>query len=408
MKRKERFALPLAAALLITLAGCGAAPLAPSEPSSGEIPGDTGPAQTEDFALRSAAQLLEPEENSCYSPVSLYLALSMVGTGAAGETQGQIYDVLSAQDTGQQIASCAALMETLACDGEETALYFANSVWTREGLPMEQSYLDGLQEGFGAEHFSVDFSKQNTNEKMTRWVSQQTRGLLEPEFFHDGNTMEVLLNTIYFKDSWSEPFYESATEEETFTLADGKTRQAPFMHMTQEQQASFCDDYAVASLALAGGGEMIFTVPWEGQTLSGLMEQYDLSQLLSPDREDTYLVEWSVPKFTVGGERDLIPMLKALGVMDAFDPQRADFSAACAEDTYISAVRQGTYLSVDEMGVEAAAFTEIAKDESAAMPSTDMVLQMQLDQPFLYALRGADGTLLFVGVCADPGEVQGA
>lgn len=176
------------------------------------------------------------------------------------------------------------------------------------------------------------------------------------------------------------------------------------MHLTREQQAFFCDDYAVASLALAGGGEMIFAVPWEGQTLAGVMEQYDLSQLLSPAREDTYLVEWSVPKFTAGGERDLIPMLKALGVTDAFDPYRADFSAACAEDAYISAVRQGTYLSVDEMGVEAAAFTEVAKDESAALPSTDMVLQMCLDQPFLYALRGTGGTLLFVGVCADPGE----
>ena len=406
MRRKGKWALPLAAALLITLAGCGDAPLPlmPSEPSGGETPGDAAPVQTEDFALRSAAQLLDPAENSCYSPVSLYLALSMAGTGAAGETQGQIYDVLGAADTQQQIASCAALMETLACDGEETALYFANSVWTRAGLPMEQSYLDGLKTGFGAEHFSVDFSKQDTNEKMTRWVSRQTRGLLEPEFSHGGDTMEVLLNTIYFRDSWSEPFSASATEEGTFTLADGETRQAPFMHLTREQQASFCGDYAVASLALAGGGEMIFAVPWEGQTLAGVMEQYDLPQLLSPAREDTYLVEWSVPKFTAGGEQDLIPMLRALGVTDAFDPYRADFSAACAEDAYISAVRQGTYLSVDEKGVEAAAFTEIAKDESAALPSTDMVLQMCLDQPFLYALRGADGTLLFVGVCADPGE----
>lgn len=176
MKRKKRFALPLAAALLLALVGCGSQTLTPSEPSGGgEISGDAAPAQTEDFALRSAAQLLDPTENSCYSPVSLYLALSMAGTGAAGETQGQIYDVLGAANTQQQIASCAALMEDLTRDGEETALYFANSVWTRAGLPMEQSYLDGLETGFGAEHFSVDFSKQDTNEKMTRWVSRQTR-----------------------------------------------------------------------------------------------------------------------------------------------------------------------------------------------------------------------------------------
>ena len=58
----------------------------------------------------------------------------------------------------------------------------------------------------------------------------------------------------------------------------------------------------------------------------------------------------------------------------------------------------------DEAGVEAAAYTEVAKDEAAAMPTTDMILQMHLDEPFLYAVRSGDGTLLFVGVCADPAE----
>ena len=98
------------------------------------------------------------------------------------------------------------------------------------------------------------------------------------------------------------------------------------------------------------------------------------------------------------------PLLEELGVADAFDPARADFSAACETPAYIGAVRQGTYLSVDEAGVEAAAYTEVAKDEAAAMPTTDMILQMHLDEPFLYAVRSGDGTLLFVGVCADPAE----
>ena len=54
--------------------------------------------------------------------------------------------------------------------------------------------------------------------------------------------------------------------------------------------------------------------------------------------------------------------------------------------------------------MEAAAYTEIAKDEAAAMRTTDMILQMNLDEPFLYAVRSGDGTLLFVGVCANPAE----
>ena len=394
----------LAAALLLP-AGCGPAPADPSgSPSGGEIPGDAGPAQTEDFALRSAALLLDPAENSCYSPVSLYLALSMAASGAAGETKTQLYDALGVENEEIQGEACALLLELLGRDEQDSKLYLANSVWTRQDLEMKEDYLAGLEGDFGAAHFSVDFADPATGQRMTSWVREQTRGLLEPEFDHDAATMEVLLNTIYFKDAWSTPFYPDATKEDDFTLPSGETVRASFMRRSEEQQAAFGGDYAAASLPFAGGGEMTFVVPWEGQTLAGLLETYGLAELLAPAEETTYIVEWSVPRFTVGGETDLIPLLEELGVADAFDSARADFSAACETPAYIGAVRQGTYLSVDEAGVEAAAYTEIAKDEAAAMPTTDMILQMHLDEPFLYAVRSGDGTLLFVGVCADPAE----
>ena len=69
---------------------------------------------------------------------------------------------------------------------------------------------------------------------------------------------------------------------------------------------------------------------------------------------------------------------------------------------YISEVRQGTAFSVDENGVEAAAYTEISMNETAALVEPEPPLDMRWDRPFLYGVRSADGTLLFVGVCAEP------
>ena len=152
---------------------------------------------------------------------------------------------------------------------------------------------------------------------------------------------------------------------------------------------------------------MIFVLPAEGETVDTLMSTHGLQKLLDSgaagreNQERSYEIRWSVPKFRMGGERNLIPMLQTLGVMDAFDPLRADFSAASDAAAYISAVRQGTYFSVDETGVEAAAYTEISKNESAMM--VDETLEMNLSRPFLYAVRSGDGTLLFMGVCANPG-----
>ena len=53
----------LAAALLLP-AGCGPAP---ADPSGGEIPGDAGPAQTEDYTLRTARRIRFPSRMCCCS-----------------------------------------------------------------------------------------------------------------------------------------------------------------------------------------------------------------------------------------------------------------------------------------------------------------------------------------------------
>ena len=323
-----------------------------------------------------------------------------------------MYTLLGAADTDTLAQNCADLYKALQRDEEYSKLYLANSVWTRNDIAPKADYADRLKDSFYAEQFSVPFDAK-TNRKMTQWVKDNTKGLLSPAFDHDDNTMEVLLNTIYFKDAWLEPFFESATTSDSFTTADGTECSAEFMHTATVGSACVCADYARASLPFMSGGEMEFILPAEGETVDSLMSTYGLQRLLGSDAQSriekppyqSYEIRWSVPKFKMGGERDLIPMLKTLGITDAFDEKKADFSAASEIASYISAVRQGTYFSVDETGVEAAAFTEIAKDECTSI-GPDQSLEMNLNRPFLYAVRSGDGTLLFVGVCANPTELE--
>lgn len=362
--------------------------------------------QMERFACQTGAELLSGRENGCYSPVSLYLALSMAATGAAGETQAQMYSLLGAEDTERLAGECGALHQRLYRDDKNSKLYLANSVWTRQDITPREEYAARLRDHFGAEQFSVPFDAK-TNREMTQWVKKHTQGLLTPEFDHDAQTVEVLLNTIYFKEAWQEPFVKEATQAGTFTDGDGAAVAADFMHISTIDGAYAGQAYTRAALPFAGGGEMIFVLPAEGETVDTLMSAHGLQKLLDSgaagreNQERSYEIRWSVPKFRMGGERNLIPMLQTLGIVDAFDPMRADFSAASDTAAYISAVRQGAYFSVDEAGVEAAAYTEISKNEFAMM--VDETLEMNLNRPFLYAVRSGDGTLLFMGVCANPG-----
>ena len=218
---------------------------------------------------------------------------------------------------------------------------------------------------------SVPFDAK-TDREMTQWVKKHTQGLLTPEFDHDAQTVEVLLNTIYFKEAWQEPFLKGATKAGTLRQTVTGPPSLRTLCIFPPWTAPMPGRRIPGGPALAGG-EMIFVLPAEGETVDTLMSTHGLQKLLDSgaagreNQERSYEIRWSVPKFRMGGERNLIPMLQTLGVMDAFDPLRADFSAASDAAAYISAVRQGTYFSVDETGVEAAAYTEISKNESAMM-----------------------------------------
>lgn len=408
MKRRRRSAAFLAAVLLsVSLAGCGEKSIAPS--SGGDAPGG-GSALSADagehFAAVTGAELLSGAENRCYSPVSLYLALAMAGAGAAGETQAQIYTLLGAENTDTLAAGCKTMLDALQRDEKDSKLYLANSVWTRQGIETKPDYQTLLEQDFSAESFSVPFGQTRADGKMSAWVEQRTRGLLKPKFQHEADTVAVLLNTIYFKDGWAEPFSERNTENGDFTTAGGEIVRADFMQNRSAGLAREGEDYRKGELSFRNGGSMFFVLPDEDVPLQQLLAERGLQELLTDEGAQSRDIAWWLPKFRQGGEVQMIDLLRSLGVTDAFDADAANFSNGWDTSAYISEVRQGTALSVDENGVEAAAYTEISMKESAALVEPESPLEMRLDRPFLYGVRGADGTLVFVGVCADPTQEE--
>ena len=143
-------------------------------------------------------------------------------------------------------------------------------------------------------------------------------------------------------------------------------------------------------------------LPDEGTALSGLLGSPEkLHALLSdgePIRADVHV---KLPKFKFQSRFDLNEPLKALGIGIAFT-DGADFSGMCDLPAYISRVLQESYIGVDEKGVEAAAYTMVAMNESCAMPEELPEIDFFLTRPFLYAIESRDGTVLFLGTVTNP------
>ena len=102
------------------------------------------------FAQKAAPLLLGEEENGCFSPLSLYYALALAGSGSQGKTQEEFLELLCAPDLdwlGEQAGRC---YRQLYQDNDRGTLTMANSLWLQKGYPFAQSFLDTAGEDYFA------------------------------------------------------------------------------------------------------------------------------------------------------------------------------------------------------------------------------------------------------------------
>ena len=114
-----------------------------------------------------------------------------------------------------------------------------------------------------------------------------------------------------------------------------------------------------------------------------------LEESLTPDRLDTWLadlqshrVDVALPRFKIEARFELRGVLPAMGMPDAFDRDRADFSGMTGgRDLYISAVIHKAFVEVNEEGTEAAAATGVVMALRAVRP--EPVASFRADHPFV-------------------------
>lgn len=355
-------------------------------------------------------------ENGCWSPLSAYYAFALTGAGAIGKTEQEFLEMLHAPAMNWVSDQCEKYYRQHYHENDGSTFTLANSLWLEGRRGYRNGFLETAKSKFYATLFEADFTNPDINGEIGGWVSENTGGLINPEFQLDPETVLAILNTVYFKAAWTDEFYGENNTEDDFTKSDGSTVTAEFMHRGSSQDVYFGENFTRASLPLEDGAEMVFILPDEGVTPQELLQDSEaFEKMFCPlNSEDTEYcqVEWSVPKFSMDSEFDLKDAFSSV-LPTAFDPVLADLTGISPKaDLYIDQVKHGAHIAIDEQGVEAAAYTAIAMS-GGAMPPAEIV-KMDLNRPFLFAVTSNDSTvdqaesdsanasILFVGVCGDP------
>jgi serpin B len=356
------------------------------------------------FKLFSEIVKKQSNENIFISPASVAIALDMLYDGANGKTQQAIAQTLELQGmTSQEINQANVLLKTILKNADpKIQISIANSVWAKEGEPFKPKFLQVIQNTYQAEVKTINFGAPTTPSVINAWVKQTTNGKInkivdqiEPDIAF------LLLNAIYFKGNWTEPFPKEATQNRPFTLLDGTQKQHPMMHQKKLGYFPYYENEMFQAVSLPYGQgrvSMYIFLPNQGVSLKTFYESLNAEnwqKWLNQFNPYEAGISMSLPRFKFEYAIELKDTLKALGMEMAF-AKGADFSAMSASSLWIDKVKHKTFVEVNEEGTEAAAVTEEGAVRSPP-------IEMSVDRPFFFAIRdNQTGTILFMGSIVEP------
>lgn len=396
--------------------------LAPQALALGKRPEKTRPAPTSEqyetalhlpgavnqlgFDLLAELVKKDPGENVFISPYSIHSALCMAYSGARGGTASAMAAAMhvSKWTLPLLMSDCSDLRQGLASADSLVRFDIANSLWSRQGLPLRPEFKAGVEKHFDGRAQELDFASPLALRTINGWVKEKTNGKIDKILERiPPDAALYLINAIYFKGKWQTQFDKTLTADQDFLLPGGKSQKMPFMKQDGEYQYLKGEGFQAARLPYGSGRFAMYVfLPDKRDGLGGLLRSVNAEnwgQWLSGFAKAKGHVE--LPRFKADYFRDLVPTLDKLGMGPAFG-QAADFTGMAPAGLSIDEVLHKTVVEVNEEGTEAAAVTSIGVKFTSVRPEPEP-FRMVVDHPFLMAIVDqSTKAILFLGAIYEP------
>uniref|UniRef100_A0A452J5N6 Serpin domain-containing protein n=1 Tax=Gopherus agassizii TaxID=38772 RepID=A0A452J5N6_9SAUR len=368
---------------------------------------DKAPPSNADFAFAFYKQVTSDavEKNIFFSPLSISTALSMVALGAKSTTLTQILEGLTFNLTEIEEKEIHEgfrdLIHWLNNPDSEVQLNLGNALFVDEKLILLQKFLEDIKSLYEAEAFHSNFQNSPETEKQINdYIKKKTHGKIANLVQGlDPFALMVLVNYVYFKAYWENPFSDLLTHEADF-FVDGKTSVKVNMmtrdgfYNTHYDKELSCQ---LVEIPYNGNATALFILPDEGkmkQVEDALLKE-TVSKWVKSLKQRR--IELYIPKFSISGSYDVKEIFKRLGVIDVFE-NHADLSGI-TENSKLKVSKVSLKTEVFYNGTEAAAVTVVE------MVLTSLPPVIAINKPFLIMIfdRSAN-SLLFLGKIVNPTE----
>uniref|UniRef100_A0A8C5TDF4 Serpin B6 n=1 Tax=Malurus cyaneus samueli TaxID=2593467 RepID=A0A8C5TDF4_9PASS len=279
----------------------------------------------------------------------------------------------------------------------------ANRLYGEKTFEFLPSFIESIKKCYHAGLEQTDFihAWENSRKQINDWVEERTEGKIQnllAEGILNSLTRLVLVNAIYFKGNWEKQFKKESTTERPFKINKNETRPVQMMFKKDRFNMTYIGDFQTKILELPYVGNelsMIILLPDAIQDGSTELTYEKLINWINPEMMKSTKVRVSLPRFKLEENYDLKPVLSSMGMPQAFDSGKADFSGISADEKLVlSEVVHKSFVEVNEEGTEAAAATAAVANICCVM----IVPEFTADHPFLFFIRhNKTSSILFCG-----------
>lgn len=310
----------------------------------------------------------ENKNNMIFSPLSVWMVLSMATLGSQGKTKSQLTNVLHLNDDKKiQNYGVKTLVEKINAL-KNVELKIINKIFLDNNLELNKNYKNLTKSIYKSTVDKINFSNSiNASNHINKWIEKNTNTRIKEIIRSDElskDTGLILVNAVYFKGQWKNKFDILATNTEPFYLDNGQIKNVSMMHTEGNFKVGYLSEIDAEFIELPYASDnnsnamsMIVIIPKNNTNLRVVeksMKNIKISRLLSGKITELSL---SLPKFKIESKVNLVTPLMELGLTDMFD-ESANFSDIVDAPVKVSKVVQKAFLEINEEGSEASAATE--------------------------------------------------